>query len=67
MTDDATPETPQGIDPSVPSPARLYDYFLGGKNNYAADREGAEKLLAVFPESRMGVPPTGPSCGGPWT
>ncbi|MBB5998628.1 SAM-dependent methyltransferase [Streptomonospora salina] len=41
------------MDPTVPSPARLYDYFLGGKNNYAADREAAEQMLSVFPEIRM--------------
>jgi hypothetical protein len=32
-----------------PSPARLYDYYLGGKDNFAADREAAEKIRAVFP------------------
>ena len=26
------------FDPSIPSIARVYDYFLGGKNNFAADR-----------------------------
>jgi hypothetical protein len=28
-------------------PARVYDYWLGGKDNFAADREGAERVLAV--------------------
>jgi S-adenosyl methyltransferase len=32
-----------------PSPARLYDYFLGGKDNFAVDRASAEKIRAVFP------------------
>lgn len=32
------------IDTSKPHPARLYDYFLGGKDNYPVDRELAEKL-----------------------
>ncbi|MEU5879909.1 SAM-dependent methyltransferase [Spirillospora sp. NPDC047279] len=32
------------------SPARLYDYLLGGKDNYAADRELAGRLLTVQPE-----------------
>jgi S-adenosyl methyltransferase len=32
-----------------PSPARLYDYYLGGKDNFTADREAAEKIRAVFP------------------
>ena len=37
------------IDVSVPSIARVYDYLLDGKDNFAADREVAEKLLAVAP------------------
>lgn len=32
------------IDTSRPHPARLYDYYLGGKDNYPVDRELAEKL-----------------------
>jgi hypothetical protein len=31
-----------GIDTSVPNVARIYDYWLGGKDNFAADREAAE-------------------------
>jgi SAM-dependent methyltransferase len=30
----------------------MYDYYLGGKDNFAADREAAEKVLAVLPEGR---------------
>ncbi len=37
------------FDPSTPSIARVYDYLLGGKDNFAADREVAQKLLAVAP------------------
>jgi hypothetical protein len=33
---DAQP-VPQGVDTSVPSPARIYDYLLAGDNNFAAD------------------------------
>jgi hypothetical protein len=33
------------IDATQPHPARMYDYFLGGKNNFAVDRETAEKAL----------------------
>lgn len=36
----------------VPSPARMYDYFLGGKDNFPADREAAEKVIAAYPETR---------------
>jgi S-adenosyl methyltransferase len=32
-----------------PSPARLYDYYLGGKDNYPVARAAAEKIRAVFP------------------
>ncbi len=30
----------------------MYDYFLGGKDHFAADREAADQILAVAPESR---------------
>lgn len=40
------------FDPSVPSPARMYDYYLGGKDNFAADREAAEQALSVVPFGR---------------
>lgn len=36
----------------VPSPARMYDYFLGGKDNFPADREAAERVIAAYPETR---------------
>lgn len=36
----------------VPSPARMYDYYLGGKENFLADREAAEKVIAAYPETR---------------
>ncbi|MDN3352102.1 SAM-dependent methyltransferase [Actinomadura sp. DC4] len=44
---------PRGIDVSIPSPARLYNYYLGGKDNFAADRVAAEAILAVMPEGRQ--------------
>jgi hypothetical protein len=39
-----------GVDVSQPSVARLYDYFLGGTNNFPVDRATAEKLKAVAPD-----------------
>ena len=36
----------EGVDASRPSIARIYDYLLYGKDNFAADREAAEKLMA---------------------
>jgi hypothetical protein len=40
------------IDTSVPHPARRYNYLLGGKDNFAADRESADQLTALFPTVR---------------
>ncbi|WP_084725588.1 SAM-dependent methyltransferase [Streptacidiphilus melanogenes] len=39
----------------VPHSARMYDYFLGGKDHYAVDREAAERVLVVFPNMRTAV------------
>ena len=44
--------TVPGFDPSIPSPARMYDYYLGGKDNFPADREAAELALSVVPFGR---------------
>jgi len=44
-----------GLDTSVAHPARVYDYWLGGKDNFAADREAAERVLAVTPGLRFRV------------
>jgi hypothetical protein len=43
------------FDTSVAHPARVYDYWLGGKDNFAADREAAERVLAVTPGLRFRV------------
>ncbi|PVZ14944.1 SAM-dependent methyltransferase [Actinomycetospora cinnamomea] len=42
-----------GFDSDVPSPARMYDYYLGGRDNFAADREAAEAVIASHPEQRQ--------------
>jgi len=44
-----------GLDTSVAHPARVYDYWLGGRDNFAADREAAERVLAVAPGLRYRV------------
>ncbi|MFJ6123834.1 SAM-dependent methyltransferase [Streptomyces griseoviridis] len=44
-----------GIDTSKPHPARIYDYLLGGKDNYDVDRQAADALAAAAPEVRIGV------------
>jgi S-adenosyl methyltransferase len=45
-----TESAPPGVDPTVPSPARLYDYFLGGTHNFQADRDLAEQLRGRIPD-----------------
>ena len=41
------------LDTSRPHPARVYDYLLGGKSNFAADRALAEKMLQGAPDLRI--------------
>ncbi|MGH3298540.1 MAG: SAM-dependent methyltransferase [Trebonia sp.] len=48
-------DVPPQIDTSRPHPARVYDYFLGGKDNFAADREVARQALEVAPSMRTAV------------
>jgi trans-aconitate methyltransferase len=43
---------PPSIDLSTPSPARMYDYALGGKDNFAVDRAAVEQVAGLFPEFR---------------
>ncbi|WP_017570537.1 SAM-dependent methyltransferase [Nocardiopsis halotolerans] len=48
------PETSEGsapkIDTSVPHNARIWNYWLGGKDNYPVDREMGEQIRSFFPE-----------------
>ena len=46
MTDE-----PKEIDASVPHPARVYDYFLGGTDNFEADQLAAEAAIKTFPKT----------------
>jgi O-methyltransferase involved in polyketide biosynthesis len=41
---------PVDIDTSVPSPARMYDYYLGGKDHFASDRKAAEEIYTQIPD-----------------
>jgi O-methyltransferase involved in polyketide biosynthesis len=45
----------QALNTNVPHPARVYDYWLGGKDNFAADREAAEAVIAANPNVLPGV------------
>src|SRR3954451_2745495 len=44
-----------GIDATVAHPARRYNYWLGGKDNFAADRASADEIERRFPGMRIGV------------
>src|ERR1700759_2970287 len=41
-----------GFDARVAHPARVYDYWLGGKDNFAADRIAGEETIAAYPAIR---------------
>ena len=43
------------VDTGVAHIARIYNYWLGGKDNFAADREAAELVIANYPDIRPGV------------
>lgn len=43
---------PQGLDTSIPNPARVYDYWLGGAHNFAVDRELGNKIKKIMPGIR---------------
>ena len=44
-----------GFDASRPHIARVYDYLLGGKDNFAADRAVAEQIITQLPAAQVGV------------
>ena len=44
------PPVPPGVDPSQLSPARVYDFLLGGVSNFAADRAAADLMRSMAPE-----------------
>jgi hypothetical protein len=43
------------FDTSKPHMARVYDFWLGGKDNFAADRVVAEQVAAAYPDVRAAV------------
>ena len=60
--DNRTPGPPLAQYASVAHVARVYDYLLGGKDNFAADREAAEQAMLINPA----VAPTARSTGRSW-
>lgn len=49
--DETDTSVPKGVDPRHANVARVYDYLLGGKDNYAADRAAAEHMKQVTPNA----------------
>ncbi len=54
MTDgtDGAGRAPRGLDTTIPHSARIWNYWLGGKDNYQADRDAGEEFLQYYPEQR---------------
>ncbi|HEX6443482.1 MAG TPA: SAM-dependent methyltransferase [Streptosporangiales bacterium] len=50
MPDPPVPAGHPPVDTKTPSVARMYDYLLGGKDNFAADRAVCDQLIAVEPD-----------------
>jgi S-adenosyl methyltransferase len=48
-------EVPNQINTNVVSPARIYDYWLGGKDNFPVDRAAGDQVIEVFPGIKLGV------------
>ena len=67
MADEKHERSAAGIDVTVPSVARIYDYLLGGKDNFAVDRELAEAILRREPEPGRSRWPTGVSSAVRWS
>ena len=51
VSHDSDAGAPAGLDTAVANVARVYDYMLGGKDNFAADRDLGDQLLRAFPDS----------------
>ncbi|MFI9598192.1 SAM-dependent methyltransferase [Nonomuraea sp. NPDC052265] len=51
MADDEQGTPPPGVDTTKPSVARVYDYMLGGKDNFEIDREVAQMALGIAPDA----------------
>lgn len=46
----SAPQSKPKIDTTVPHSARIWNYFLGGKDNYPVDREAGDQVIAMFPQ-----------------
>src|SRR5450756_1416857 len=43
----------RGFDTTIPNVARIYDFMLGGKDHFAADRDAAERVIREIPYSAL--------------
>ena len=50
VTDESTEFVGTGIDTSLPHSARVWNYWLGGKDNYAVDREVGDAWMSLYPQ-----------------
>jgi hypothetical protein len=55
VAESAVEDLAPDVDVSKAHPARMYDYYLGGKNHFAADRAVTDKVLASWPAARIGL------------
>jgi hypothetical protein len=55
MAGEAPEELRLKLDTNVAHSARVYDYWLGGKDNFAADREAGDRVIAIRPAIRSDV------------
>lgn len=53
--DASAQELQSRIDTSVAHPARRYNYWLGGKDNFAADRASGDLIAQAWPTARVGA------------
>ena len=52
MSQDSEARKMPGFDMNVPSSARVWNFWVGGKDNFAADRQAGEQFLAAMPTLR---------------
>jgi SAM-dependent methyltransferase len=55
MASESPEEHLSKLDTSVAHSARVYDYWLGGKDNFAADREAGDRVISIRPQIRSDV------------
>jgi SAM-dependent methyltransferase len=55
MASESPDETLSKLDTNVAHSARVYDYWLGGRDNFAADREAGDRVISIRPQIRSDV------------